>query len=105
MKKLVLMFVLLFSATSLLAGGKECDAKAAKKNVELTGTLHRAAADGGEKVYFRVADGGGKYVVCDKSKAAALKLADDSKVTVKVKGQLVTCGEAQELMIEDAKRI
>jgi hypothetical protein len=105
MKRLVLTFLVLFAATTLFAGGKECETKTAKKNVELTGTLQKAAAEDGEKVYFRVANDGGKYVVCHKSKAAALKLADGSNATVRVKGTLVTCGDGQELMIEEAKKI
>ena len=108
MKRLVLTFLVLFATTALFAGGKECESKnASTKNVELTGTLHRAAAEGGEKetIYFRAADGGSKYKVCHKSQAAALKLADGSNASVRVKGTLVTCGEGQELKIEDAKKI
>lgn len=105
MKRLVLTFLVLFAATALFAGGKECDAKkTSTKNVELTGTLQRAATEDGEKIYFRVANDGAEYKVCHKSEAAALKLAG-SNATVRVKGQLVECGGNQELKIEGAKRI
>jgi hypothetical protein len=107
MKRLALAFLVLFATTTLFAGGKECDISksAAKKDVQMSGTLYRAAAeDGGEKTYFRAADSGAKYVVCHNSKEAALKLAG-SKANVKIRGSVVNCGGAEELVIQDAKKI
>lgn len=105
MKRIALMFLLLFATVSMFAGGKECDTKHASKNVELTGTLQRVASTDGEQVYFLAVKDGAKYAVCHKSKAAALKLADEKGAKVQVKGSLVSCGENTELMIQEAKRI
>ena len=106
MKRLALAFLVLFATTTLFAGGKECDVSksAAKKDVQMSGTLYRAASEDGEKIYFRAADGGAKYVVCHNSKEAALKLAG-SKANVTIRGSVVNCGGAEELVIQDAKKI
>ena len=103
MKRTVLLFLVLFAATSLFAGGKECEARA-KKNVELTGTLLKASSETGDQYYFRASDGS-KLAVCHKSKAAALKFASEPNTTLRVKGAVVTCGEKQELMIEEARKV
>jgi hypothetical protein len=105
MKRLALAFLVLFATTTLFAGGKECDiSKAGKKDVQMSGTLYRAAAEDGGKIYFRAADGGAKYVVCHSSKEAALKLAD-GKSNVQIRGAVVKCDGAEELVIQEAKKI
>jgi hypothetical protein len=108
MKKLVLVLALVFVAATLYAGdGAHCDMKKASKakSVELTGTV--VCADGDcEKAVFRVSDSDKSYDVCTESKASFKSLGQAGKV-VRVKGKLVSCGEAegQELMIESAKAI
>lgn len=103
MKRLSLILVLLFTASTLFAGGKECNQKTAGKSVELNGTIVRAA--GAEKAVFRVADSNKSYTVCEQTKSAILKLADDGRATLHVKGKVVQCGEGEELFIEEAKKI
>ena len=95
--------VALFLAASVYAGGKECQAKAAK-SVELTGTLQRAAAGSHDKAVFRTADGH-SYTVCEQTKASALKQATDANTSVRVKGKVVNCGGSEELIIESASKI
>ena len=108
MKKLVLVLALVFVAATLYAGdGAHCDMKKASKAkaVELTGKV--VWADGDQsKAVFRVADSNKSYDVCHKSKASLKSLGKDGNI-VRVKGKLVSCGEAegQELMIESAKSI
>jgi RNase P/RNase MRP subunit p29 len=108
MKRLVMVLVVVFVATTLSAGGgKHCDVskKASAKAVELTGTV--VCADGDcEKATFKVADSDTTYDVCHKSKAALKTLGGEGKV-VKVKGKLISCDESEgtELMIESAQRI
>lgn len=103
MKRLVMALILVFAATSLFAGGKECNiGKTAAKNVELTGTLARVGSGDAAKTVFRVAGSDRSYTVCHKSKADLTKL---SNATVKVSGKVVSCGDAEELMIEEAKKI
>ncbi|MFP5247254.1 MAG: hypothetical protein ACLGH0_11220 [Thermoanaerobaculia bacterium] len=105
MKRLAMVLIALFVATTLFAGGKECNIKnASSKNVELTGTLAKVGSGDEAKTVFRVANSDESYTVCHKSKAAALSLGNNN-ATLKVKGKLVSCGEGQELMIEDAKKI
>ena len=105
MKRMALMLIVLFAATSLFAGGKNCDYNKNAKSVELTGKLVRAANDG-EQTIFRVANGDQSYVVCSETKASVLKLGADN-ATLRVKGKLVNCGESegQELVITEAKKI
>ncbi|HYI07934.1 MAG TPA: hypothetical protein VEK57_02580 [Thermoanaerobaculia bacterium] len=100
MKRIVMLMVLLLSVGSLFAGeGKSCDkSKHASKDVSLTGKI--VSVDG--KQVFRVSDSDTQYSVCDKSKAKLTKLAGD---TVKIKGQLVSCDDGEELMISEAKKV
>ena len=101
MKRLVLVLVLVFTTSTLFAGGKECKIdKTAQKSVELTGTFaHSADTDA---TIFRVANSNDSYTVCEKSKADLSKLG---AANVRVKGKLVSCGDKQELMIESARKI
>ena len=106
MKRIAVTLIALCLATSLFAGGKECDMKKSSvKAVELTGTLLRA--DGGDdaRMIFRVANSNETYTVCEKTKSAVLKLGEDGGSTLQIKGKLVSCGDGQELMIEHAKKI
>ena len=94
MKRLAMVLIVLFTAASLFAGGKECNIKNTK-SVELTGTL-------AENV-FRVNDSDQSYKVCEKTKQSVLKLSNSG--TLQIKGKLVSCGDGEELMIESAKKI
>lgn len=105
MKRIAMVLVVLFIATSLFAGGKECNLKSAAKNVELTGTLVKSGSGDEAKTVFRVANSSDSYTVCHKSKASALKLGSEADTTVQIKGKVVSCGEGQELMIESAKKV
>jgi hypothetical protein len=101
MKRLAMILVLLFTAATLFAGGKECEAKkTSAKAVELNGSLHSDAG----KTFFRVADSGRDYSVCEKTKSAVLKLGTDG-APLHVKGKVVSCGEGEELLIESANKI
>lgn len=104
MKRLTIALIVLFTATTLLAGGggKSCDIKSSK-SVELTGTLAKVGDGDETKTVFRVANSDQSYTVCEKSKSSALKLNDGS--TIRVKGKVVACGDGEELMIESAKKI
>ena len=104
MKRLAVILIVLFIASTVFAGGKECDLRAAK-SVELTGTL--AKSSDGEKTVFRVANSDQSYTVCHETKASVLKLGSDANSTLKIKGKLVSCseGEGQELVITEAKKI
>jgi hypothetical protein len=101
MKRLAMILVLLFTAATLFAGGKECDVKkASAKQVELNGSLR---ADGA-KTLFHASDTGRDYTVCEKTKKAVLDLGNGGKA-LHVKGKVVSCGEGEELLIETANRI
>jgi hypothetical protein len=52
---------------------------------------------------FRVADSDQSYTVCEKTKSSVLKLTNSG--AVHIKGKLVSCGEGQELVIDEAKKI
>ena len=52
---------------------------------------------------FRVADTDQSYTICEKTKASVLALTGSG--AVRVKGKLVSCGEGQELVIDEAKKI
>lgn len=103
MKRMILVLVVLFTASVAFAGGKECDMKkASHKKVALTGTI--AFTDGdSEKAVFKVANSDKTYDICHKSKASLTKLGDGA--SVEIKGQLVSCGDGEELMIDEAKKI
>jgi hypothetical protein len=98
-KRLVLTLAVVLLATSMYAGGKSCEMKSGK-SVELNGTLL-----GGDHPTFRTADGGKTYNVCEKTKESVLKLGNDGKSTLHVKGKIVTCGEGEELLIDTANKI
>jgi len=103
MKRFALALALVFAATSLFAGGKECNvSKTASKKVDLTGTFALVGSGDEAKTVFRVADSDRSYTVCHKSKADVAKL---SNTTVRVTGKLVSCGDGEELVIEEAKKI
>ena len=101
MKRMAMVLIVLFTAATLFAGGKECEMKAHKaKNVELTGTL--AQGTEGNHPIFRTSSGQ-SYNVCEKTKSAVLKAAGNG--TVRVTGKVVSCGGGDELMIESAKKM
>ena len=103
MKRLSMFLVVLFTAVSVFAGGKYCEQKAAAaKSVDLTGTMSRA--DAGQKAVFHVANSDRSYTVCEQTKNAVLKLAD-GKSSLHVKGKVVTCGDKEELLIEQANKL
>ena len=100
MKRLAMVLIVLFTAASLFAGGKECDMKAHKaKSVALTGTL--AAGEGTHGVFRTVS--GQTYNVCEKTKSAVLKSAGNGKV--QITGKVMSCGSGEELVIESAKKM
>ncbi|HUP61268.1 MAG TPA: hypothetical protein VNA69_12695 [Thermoanaerobaculia bacterium] len=103
MKRLAMILLVLFVATSLFAGGKNCDLNKRAKSVELTGTLAKSGSGDDEKTIFRLADGK-SYSVCHETKASVLKLGSDG-ATLRVKGKVVNCGDGEELMISEAKKI
>jgi hypothetical protein len=99
-----MVLIALFTAATLFAGGKECDAARKNvKNVELTGTLSSVGTGDEAKTVFLVADSGQSYTVCEKTKSSVLKLTNTGRV--QVKGKLVSCGDGQELVIDEAKKI
>jgi hypothetical protein len=105
MKRLVLLLVVLFTATTLFAGGKECQLKSAK-SVELTGTVSKVGSGDDAKTIFRTSNGK-NYTVCHESKADVLSVSNNGSSTVKVKGKLVNCGEegGETLVIAEAARV
>jgi len=108
MKRIVLTLVLVFTAASLFAGGKECDMKAhAAKSVELTGTLVRVTTGDHATTVFRVANSDQSYTVCEKTKSAVLNLGNEGRTTLRIKGNVVNCteGKGEELVITEAKKI
>jgi hypothetical protein len=104
MKRLIMVLVVLFTAASLFAGGKECAIKGAK-TVALTGTLASIGSGAEAKTVFRVADSDTSYTVCEKTKSSVLKLKDSGRL--QIKGKLVSCSDSdsQELVIESARKI
>lgn len=96
MKRTALILIVLLTATSLFAGGKECNVKTSGKAVTLTGALDTSGA----KPVFRAADNK-TYTVCEETKAEILKLSGN----VRVKGKVVNCGGSEELVITEAKKI
>jgi hypothetical protein len=104
MKRMIMVLIALFTAATLFAGGKECDAARKNvKNVELTGTMATIGSGDEAKTIFHVANSDQSYTVCEKTKASVLKLSNSG--TLHVKGKVVSCGEGQELMIEQADKI
>ena len=104
MKRLIMVLVVLFTAATLFAGGKECNTAAAK-TVRLTGTLASVGTGDAAKTVFNVAGSDQSYTVCEKTKASVLKLTNSGRL--EVKGKLVSCSdsEGQELVIDEAKKI
>jgi hypothetical protein len=102
MKRLIVILIALCTAASLYAGGKECKTNSAK-SVELTGTLASIGSGDEAKTVFRVADSGQSYTVCEKTKASVLKLTNGG--ALHIKGKVVTCGDGQELVIDEASKI
>lgn len=104
MKKIALTLIVLLTAATLFAGGKECEVKAHGKAVTLTGSLVRTGDGEAAKTVFRVANSNQTYTVCEETKASILKLSNDAS-TLRVKGKVVKCGEGEELVIESAQKI
>ncbi|HEX2061701.1 MAG TPA: hypothetical protein VHK90_13255 [Thermoanaerobaculia bacterium] len=106
MKRMVMVLVVLFTAASLFAGGKECNINKSAKSVELTGTVAKVGSGDDAKTVFRVANGK-SYTVCHESKADVLGLSDGGKATLKVQGKLVNCGEegGETLVVASAKKV
>lgn len=102
MKRLIMVLIALCTAASLYAGGKECKINNAT-NVELTGSLASVGSGDEAKTVFRVADSGQSYTVCEKTKAAVLKLTNSG--ALHIKGKVITCGDGQELVIDEASKI
>ena len=102
MKRVVMVLIALFTAATLFAGGKECDTAKAKK-VSLTGTIATVGSGDAAKTVFRVANSDQSYTVCEQTKASVLRLSNSGSVAIK--GKLVACGEGQELVIDEAKKI
>lgn len=104
MKRLAVILIVLFIASTVFAGGKECEMRAAK-SVELTGTL--AKSTDGATTVFRVANSDKSYVICHQTKASVLKLGSDANTTLQIKGKLVSCDESkgEELVITEAKKV
>ena len=103
MKRVAITLLVLFVATSLFAGGKNCDLNKSAKNVTLTGSLATSGSGDDAKTIFRVADGK-SYSVCHETKASVLKLGSDGS-RLEVKGKVVNCGDGEELVITEAKKI
>ena len=103
MKRLAIALIVLFVATTAFAGGKECNLQNhAAKSVALTGTLQTTGSGDDARTIFRVANSDQRYTVCEKTKASILKLTNQ---TLEVKGEIVSCGEGEELVIKSAKKI
>lgn len=106
MKRIVMAVIVLLTAVSLFAGGKECDLKKNAKSVELTGTLVRSGDGDQARTVFRVANQDRSYTVCHETKSDVLKLGD-AGAKLQVTGKVVSCGEGdgEELVILTAKKI
>jgi len=103
-KRLVITLAVVLLATSAFAGGKSCEMKSGK-SVELTGTLATVGAGDDAKTVFKVADSDKSYTVCEKTKRSVLRLGNDGKDTLHIKGKVVNCGEGEELLIDTANKI
>lgn len=105
MKRMIMVLIVLFTAASLFAGGKECNMKSAK-SVELTGTVAKVGSGDDAKTVFRVANGK-SYTVCHESKADVLGISENGTATLKVQGKLVNCGEegGETLVVASAKKV
>jgi hypothetical protein len=103
-KRLVLPLIVVLLATTAFAGGKSCEMKSGK-SVELNGTLLQQTSGDHEKTVFKVANSDKSYTVCEKTKSSVLKLGNEGKDTLHVKGKIVNCGEGEELLIDTANKI
>ena len=106
MKRLALTLIVLFVATSLFAGGKECEMNHNAKHVTLTGMLVRTGDGDAAKTVFRVAGSDQSYTVCEKTKASILGMSNSAS-NLRIKGKVVKCSDTdhEELMIESAQKI
>ena len=100
LKRFAVALFVMVVATSAFAGGKSCEMKSGK-SVELNGTLLHDH----DKNTFKVADSDKTYTVCEKTKNTVLKLGTESGTQVHVKGQVVSCGGHEELLIDTANKI
>ena len=103
-KRLTITIVIVLLATAAYAGGKSCEMKSGK-SVELNGTLLQQGSGDDAKTVFKVANSDKSYHVCEKTKSSVLKLANEGKDTLHVKGKIVNCGEGEELLIDTANKI
>lgn len=104
MKRVAITLIALFLATSLFAGGKECEARAKGKAVTLTGTLTRTGSGDEVKTVFHVANSSDTYTVCEQTKASILEQTSGAG-SYRVKGKVVNCSGHDELVIESAQKI
>jgi hypothetical protein len=102
MKRMIMVLIALFTAATLFAGGKECNAKNVK-HVELTGTIASVGSGDDAKTVFNVANSSDTYTVCEQTKASVLRLSNSGPVHIK--GKVVSCDGHQELMIDSANKI
>ena len=104
MKRVSITLIALFLATSLFAGGKECEARAKGTAVTLTGTLTRTGSGDEVKTVFHVANSDQTYTVCEQTKASVLEHTTAAG-SYRVKGKVVSCGGHEELVISSAQKI
>ena len=104
MKRVAITLIALLVATSLFAGGKECEMRAKGKAVTLTGTLTRTGSGDEVKTVFHVANSDQNYTVCEQTKASILEQTSGAG-SYRVKGKVVSCGGHEELVIESAQKI
>ena len=105
MKKIALILTLLLATAAFAGEGKSCNTKTAAKAVELTGTIAQVGSGDEARTVFRVANSDQSYTVCEKTKASVLRQASEAGATYRVSGKLVSCGEGQELVIDEASKI
>jgi len=103
-KRLFITLIVLLATTAAFAGGKSCEMKSGK-SVELNGTLLQQTSGDHEKIVFKVANSDKSYTVCEKTKESVLKLGNEGRDTLHVKGKIVNCGEGEELFIDTANKI
>ena len=104
MKRVAITLIALFIASSLFAGGKECEMRAKGTPVTLTGTLTRSGSGDEVKTVFHVANTSQNYTVCEQTKASILEQTSGAG-SYRVKGKVVSCGGHEELVIESAQKI
>ena len=104
MKRVAITLIALLVATSLFAGGKECEMKAKGTAVTLTGTLTRTGSGDEVKTVFHVANSDQTYTVCEQTKASILEQTSGAG-SYRIKGKVVSCGGNEELVITSAQKI